>query len=140
MKIKTGLKTLIGLAALGIVLAIFLIFTCPFAGVISFSTLVREGTKSYAELTVHATALPGVRELPARVLPLFGTEVSFLGVLVLLGIILLSWLILRDKSLSLFGYQLTPRFLGLGILLVTFWNLIFAAFLVGVEVIALKEL
>lgn len=140
MKLKTGLKTLIGLSVVGAAIGTFLIFTCPFAGVISFNTLVREGTKSYEELTVHATALPGVRELPAKVLPLFGTEVSFLGVLVLLGVILLSWLILKGRSLSLFGYKISPQLMGLVILLITFWNLIFSAFLVGVEVIALKEL
>ena len=84
MKIRTGLRWLIGLSGVGIAIATVLIFTCPFAGVISFSTLVREGTKSYEELTIHATAIPGVRELPAKVLPLFGSEVSFLGIFVLL--------------------------------------------------------
>lgn len=140
MKIKTGLKWLIGLSGVGILIATVLILTCPFAGVISFSTLVREGTKSYEALTVHATAIPGVRELPAKVMPLFGGEVSFLGIVVLLGVIVLSWLILRGRRLHLFGYQITPQFMGLGILLITIWNLVFAAFLVGVEVIALKEL
>lgn len=140
MKLKTGLKTLMGLSVVGAAIGTVLIFTCPFAGVISFNTLVREGTKSYAELTLHATALPGVRELPAKVLSLFGTEVSFLGVIVLLGVILLSWFILTEKSFSLFGYKISSQFMGLVILLITFWNLIFSAFLVGVEVIALKEL
>jgi len=140
MKLRTGLKILIGLSVVGIAVAIVLIFTCPFAGVISFSTLVREGTPQYEELTVHATAVPGVRELPAKVLPLFGTEVSFLGILVLLALIFLAWLILRGKSLNLFGYRMSPQFMGLGILLVTLWNVLFATFLIGVEVIALKEL
>jgi hypothetical protein len=33
-----------------------------------------------------------------------------------------------------------PQFMGLAILLITPWNLIFGTFLIGVEVIALKEL
>jgi hypothetical protein len=140
MKLRTGLKILIGLSVVGIIIATVLIFTCPFAGVISFSTLVREGMGSYEELTVHATALPGVRELPAKVLPLFGTEVSFLGILVLLAVILLARLILKGKSLTLFAYAMGPQFMGLAILLITPWNLIFGTFLIGVEVIALKEL
>lgn len=140
MTIKSGLKWLIGLSVVGITIATVLILTCPFAGVISFSTLVREGTKSYQELTVHATAIPGVRELPAKAFPLFGSEVSFLGVVILLGVIALSWMILKGKSFTLFGYRMSPQFMGLGILLIAFWNLVFGAFLIGVEVIALKEL
>ena len=140
MKLRTGLKWLIGLSVIGIAIATVLIFTCPFAGVISFSTLVREGTGSYEELTVHATALPGVRELPAKVLPLFGTEVSFLGIVILLAVILLAWLILKGKCLTLFGYRISQQFMGLGILLITMWNVVFGTFLIGVEVIALKEL
>lgn len=140
MKIRRGLRWLIGLSVVGIVIATVLIFTCPFAGVISFSTLVRQGTPQYEELTVHATAIAGVRELPAKALPLFGTEVSFLGIVVLLVTILLAWLILKGKSLTLFGYRMGPQFMGLGILLITIWNLVFGAFLIGVEVIALKEL
>lgn len=140
MKLRTGLKLLIGLSVVGIAIATVLIFTCPFAGVVSFSTLVREGTPQYQELAVHATALPGVRELPAKVLPLFGTEVSFLGIVVLLAVILLAWLILKGKSLTFFGYHMSPQLMGLGILLITLWNVLFATFLIGVEVIALKEL
>ena len=140
MKLRTGLKILIGLSVVGIAVAIVLIFTCPFAGVISFNTLVREGTPQYEELAVHATAVPGVRELPAKVLPLFGTEVSFLGVVVLLLTILLAWVILKGKYLTLFGYRISPQFMGLGILLITMWNVVFGTFLIGVEVIALKEL
>lgn len=140
MRIKTGIKWLIALSVVGIVIATVLIFTCPFAGVISFSTLVRQGTPQYEELTVHATAIPGVRALPAKQLDLFGSEVSFLGIVMLLVVILLSWLILKGKTLSLFGYRMGPQFMGLGILLITLWNLIFGAFLIGVEVIALKEL
>lgn len=140
MTIKSGLKWLIGLSVAGITIATVLILTCPFAGVISFSTLVREGPKSYQELTVHATAIPGVRELPAKVLPLFGSEVSFLGVVVLLTVVVLSWLILKGKTVALFGYRISAQFMGLAVLLITLWNVVFAGFLIGVEVVALKEL
>lgn len=49
MKPRTGLKWLIGLSVVGIGIATVLIFTYPFAGVISFSTLVRQGTPQYEE-------------------------------------------------------------------------------------------
>ena len=55
MTIRTGLKWLIGLSVVGIAIAMGLIFTCPFAGVISFSTLVRQGTPQYEELTEAVT-------------------------------------------------------------------------------------
>jgi hypothetical protein len=140
MKLRTGLTVLIGLSVVGIAIATVLIFTCPFAGVVSFSTLVRQGTPQYEELTVHATAIPGVRELPAKVLPLWGSEVSFLGIVVLLAVIVLAVLILKGKSLTLCGYRMSPQFIGLAILLITLWNVVFATLLIGVEVVALKEL
>lgn len=140
MRIRTGLKALILLAALAIGIGVLLVLTCPFAGVISFSTLVREGTPSYETLTVHATVIPGVRALPARVLPLFGSEVSFLGIAVLLGPIGLCTLVLRQRTVSIAGVPVTPRAMGLTILGITVWNLLFAAFLIGVEILALKEL
>jgi uncharacterized membrane protein len=140
MRIKTGLKTMIGLAAAGIAVAILLVFTCPFAGVISFNTLVREGTASYAELTVHATAIPGVRNLPAKQASVFGSEVSFLGILVLLGVIALCVAILKGRRVSVFGYPITPQFMGLAVLLVTIWNVVFSAFLIAIEVLVLKEI
>jgi hypothetical protein len=42
MKLRTGLKALIGISILGIAIAIFLIYTCPFAGQLAFSALVRQ--------------------------------------------------------------------------------------------------
>lgn len=42
MRLRSGLKALMGVSALGVALAIFLIFTCPFAGRIAFSALVRQ--------------------------------------------------------------------------------------------------
>lgn len=140
MRLRTGLKAMIGLAAAGIAVAILLVFTCPFAGVISFNTLVREGTKSYEQLTVHATAIPGVRNLPAKQAGVFGSEVSFLGIVVLLGVIVLCAAILKGTRVNLFGYQITPQLMGLAVLLVTIWNVVFAAFLISVEIFALKEI
>lgn len=42
MKLRTGLEALIGLSILGIAVAIFLIYTCPFSGEIAFAALVRQ--------------------------------------------------------------------------------------------------
>ncbi len=42
MKLRTGLKILIVISILGIGVAVFLIYTCTFAGQIVFSTLVRQ--------------------------------------------------------------------------------------------------
>jgi hypothetical protein len=42
MKLGTGLKALIGLSILGIAIAIFLIYTCPFSGRLAFAALVRQ--------------------------------------------------------------------------------------------------
>ncbi len=140
MGLKTGLQTIIALSIVGIAVAIFLVFTCPFAGVISFNTLVREGTKAYSELTVHATAIPGVRNLLAKQAGVFGSEVSFLGIVVLFGTIALCAAILKTKRFSLFGYPVTPQFMGLTVLLVTIWNLVFSAFLIAIEIMVLKEI
>ena len=141
MKLRTGLKTIIGLCVVGIAVGISLVFTCPFAGVISFNTLVREGGgHAYEKLTVHAAAIPGVRHLPAKQAGVFGTEVSFLGIVVLLGVIALCAAILQGKRFNLFGYTITPQLMGLAALLVTIWNVLFAAFLIATEVIVLKEI
>jgi hypothetical protein len=42
MSLRRGLHALMGVSALGVAVAIFLIFTCPFAGRIAFSALVRQ--------------------------------------------------------------------------------------------------
>jgi hypothetical protein len=51
MQLRTGLKALIGVSVVGIAIALFLIFTCPFAGHIAFSALVRQ-----APMAHHASA------------------------------------------------------------------------------------
>jgi len=190
MRLRTGLKALIGLSVLGIGVAIFLIYTCPFAGQIAFSTLVRqmpmghsphveehpqhpsgktqephkgkgegpEGMGGHPEvaqqphgaeaehpekgegLMVGAMAVPDVRSYTVEETKLFGVEVSVLGIGVLLLLIAFCLLILRQRPLSLFGHKVTPTALGIIVSLMTLWNLVFAAFLGGVEVIQLKEL
>jgi hypothetical protein len=190
MKLRTGLKALIGLSILGIGVAIFLIYTCPFAGQITFSTLVRqmpmghsphqgehfqqpsgktqephkgkgegsEGPGGHSEVAqrphgaetkhpekgeefmVGAMAVPGVRTYTVKETKLFGVEVSVLGIGVLLLLLVLCFLILRQRPLGLLGHKVTPTALGIIVSLMTLWNLVFAAFLVGVEVIQLKEL
>lgn len=167
MKLRTGLKTLIVISVVGIAIATLLIFTCPFAGQIAFSTLVRQvpmehptGTEKHSQqhgaevqkplvgvekheskgLTVHLMVIPDVRSYPVEETQLFGIEVSPLGIIILLLLFALCLLILRQRPVSLFGYTLSPKAMGMSVLLITLWNLVFAAFLLGVEVFQLKEL
>jgi len=197
MKLRTGLKALIGISVLGIGVAVLLIYTCPFAGQIAFSTLVREvpmehdagaaghtqqhGTeaekphegmekhqgvkekrhedvqahseaaqkphaavaerhKESEGLKVHLMVIPDVRSYPVKETKLFGIDVSPLGIIVLLLLMALCFFILGQRPLNLFAYSVTPKAMGVAVLLITLWNLIFAAFLLGVEVVQLKEL
>ena len=154
MTLRTGLKTLIGLSVLGIGVAVFLIYTCPFAGQIAFSTRVRQvamEAKDHAQVaaehrdehkgfSVHFMMIPGVRSYPVKETKVVGIDVSPLGILTLLVVIALSALILRQRAWSLFGHRVTPRAMGIMVFLITAWNLVFAAFLLGVEAIQLREL
>lgn len=197
MKLRTGLKVLIGISVLGIAITVFLIYTCPFAGQVAFSTLVRqvpvehgggpaehaprpggetqkphgemrkheerkeehhENVKGYSEavqkpheavaehreegkgLKVHFMMIPDVRSYPVKETKVFGIEISPLGIIVLLLLIALCTLMLRQRSLSLFGYAFSPRAMGVTVFLMTLWNLAFAAFLLGVEIFELREL
>lgn len=191
MKLRTGLKVLIGLSVLGIAVAILLIYTCPFAGQIAFSTLVRqvpmehgsgaagpsqqhsaemqkpdagvekhekgqEAAKGHPDPTqkpheatvenregwkgVHLMFNPNVRSYPIKETKLFGIDVSPLGIVVLLLLIALCFFILRQQPLRMFGYSVTPKAMGITVFLITLWNLVFAAFLLGVEVVQLREL
>jgi len=198
MKLRTGLESLIGLSVLGIAVAVFLIYTCPFAGQISFSALVREvphggehqedqqkhdpkaqtpsgraeehpkehekkgehqeGAKAHPEpgpkphesaakphedkegLSIHFMAVPNVRQYPAKETKVFAIDVNPIGIITLLLLIGLCVLILRQQPLHLFGYTVTPKAMGATVFLITLWNLVFAAFLVGVEVFQFREL
>jgi hypothetical protein len=188
MQLRTGLQALIGVSALGIVLAIFLIFTCPFAGRIAFSALVRQvpmahpgsegehaqppsaerhtphgdmpphtaqspheasqkaheaGTEQHGEHTgfsVHLMVVPGVQAYPVQETNIVGVDVSVLGIIVLLLLIALCWQLLRQRPMQLWRYTVTPKTMGITVLLITLWNLVFAGFLFGVEALQFKEL
>ena len=84
--------------------------------------------------------VPNVRSYPVKEKKLFGVEVSPLGIVTLLLLIALCFLILRQRPLSLFGHTVTLNALGIIAFLIPLWNLVFAAFLIGVEIFQLKEL
>lgn len=180
MTLRTGLKTLIGLSVLGIGIAVFLIYTCPFVGQIAFSAGVRQvpmehsaGEKAHAGqpagtaeeahkekgaeakdhtqaaaedrdehkgFSVHFMMVPNVRSYPVKPMPVVGIDVSPLGIPTLLVVIALSVIILRQRTWSLFGHRVTPQAMGIMLFLITVWNLVFAAFLLGVEVVQFREL
>jgi hypothetical protein len=175
MTLRTGLKTLIGLSVLGIGVAVFLIYTCPFAGQIAFSTRVRQVPMEHAGggeharqpgggaeeaheekpdqaqaaaghpdehkgFSVHFMMIPDVRSYPVKETSVVGLEVSPLGILALLVVIALSVLILRQRDWSLCGYRVTRQTMARTVFLITVWNLVFAAFLLGVEALQLREL
>lgn len=179
MKLRTGLKTLSGLAVLGIGLTTFLIYTCPFVGQIAFSAGVRQvpmehsaGEKAHAGrpagtaeeahtekggeakdhaqaaaeprdekgFSVHFMMVPNVRSYPVKPMTVVGIDVSPLGIPTLLVVIALSVIILRQRTWSLFGHRVTPTAMGIMLFLITVWNLVFAAFLLGVEVVQFREL
>jgi len=84
--------------------------------------------------------IPHVRTYPVKETKLFGLEVSLLGILVLLLLIALCFLLLRQRPLRLLGYTVTPKAMGMTVVLITLWNLLVAAFLLGVEIVRFKEL
>ena len=84
--------------------------------------------------------IPNVRSYPVEETQLFGIEVSPIGIIVLLLLIALCLLILRQRPVSLLGYTLSPKAMGVTVFLITLWNLVFATFLLGIEVFQLKEL
>jgi len=101
---------------------------------------VTEHREERKGLTVHLMVIPSVRTYPVKETKLFGLEVSLLGILVLLLLIALCFLLLRQRPLRLLGYTVTLRAMGITVVLITLWNLLVAAFLLGVEVVQLKEL
>jgi hypothetical protein len=168
MRLRTGLKAMVGLSALGIAIATLLIFTCPFAGQMAFSTLVRQAHTEHGDVaehhaqqhhgetqeahgaeehhlaherfTVHLMVIPHVRAYPAEETRLFGIEVAPVGILVLLLVLGLSFFILQQRRLSFVGHTVTPQTMGIAVFLITVWNVVFAAFLLVVEIVQLKEL
>ena len=96
--------------------------------------------KSEEGLMVDMMVIPNVRSYPIKETKLFDIEVSPLGIIVLFLLIVLCFFVLRQRPLNLFGYRVSPKAMGVVVFLITVWNLIFAAFLLGVEVVHLKEL
>ncbi len=188
MSLRRGLQALIGVSVVGIAIALFLIFTCPFAGHIAFSALVRQvpmahhasagehtpqphaerhaphgdqpshalpspheatqpphaaGAEPHGEHTgfsVHLMVVPGVQAYPAQETKVVSVDVSWLGIIVLVLLIALCWQLLRQRPVQLWRYTVTPKTMGITVLLITLWNLVFAGFLVGVEAIQFNEL
>jgi hypothetical protein len=133
MKLRTGLKTLIGVSIVGIALVIYDIITCPLAGLLSFTTAERLGTREVQELTEHGTAITTLRGFPVKKSELFAVEASFLAIPVFLAVIVLCYLVLRQRRVQLLGVPITPQFMGLVVLLIGFWNFLFSAFLFWVR-------
>jgi hypothetical protein len=188
MSLRRGLQGLIGLSALGIAVALFLIFTCPFAGQLAFGALMRQvpmahssgaeehggqhraemptpheetekqagqGPHTPAEtahqavanhhgdrqgLSVHLMVLPGVRGYPIQETRIVSVDISSLGIVVLLLLIALSLLLLRQRPVVVLGHTVTSKTIGVMVVLITWWNLLVALFLVGVEAIHFREL
>jgi hypothetical protein len=94
----------------------------------------------HKRFNVHFTMIPNARRYPLKETNVAGVEVAPLGILALLVVIALSVLILRQRPWSLFGHRVTPQAMGMMLLLITAWNLVVAAFLLGVEVVQFREL
>jgi hypothetical protein len=96
-----------------------------------------EGKHGFA---VHLMVVPGVRGYPVVETKLLSLEVSWLGIVVLLVVMALCWLILRQRSWRLLGYTVSPKAMGAAVLALTLWDLLFALWLLAVEVVQFQEL
>lgn len=134
MKLKTGVKTLIGISIGGIALTIYEIITCPLAALFSFTIAKRLSTSPDQAMGGHGTAISTLRGFPVQKSELFATEASFLVIPVFLAVILLGYLILRQRSFQVMGVPITPQFMGLGVLLIGVWNVLFSGLLFVVRV------
>jgi hypothetical protein len=133
VKLRAGLKTLIGVSIVEIALAIYDIIACPLAALLSFTAAERLDTQQHQELTEHGTAISTLRRMPVKKTDIFTVEASFLAIPLFLAVIVLCYLILRRWRFQLFGVPITPQFMGLVVLLIGFWNLLFSVFLFGVR-------
>jgi hypothetical protein len=169
MRIRTGLKALIATSVLGMAVSFLLFFTCPFAGQLAFIAQVREmhmepaphdaspgheaphaaepsalqaapAREAPGGLSVHFMFDPKARTYPAQETRILSIEVSLLGIVVLLVLSALAIQILRQRPVNLFGYLVVPRAMAALIVLLTVWNVLFAAFLLGVEALRFREL
>ena len=126
MKLRTGIKTLIGISTLGIAVAVYEIFTCPLAALLSFSVAQFLGASEAGE---HGPAISTLRGMPIHKSPVVQVEASFLVIPIFLAVIVLCFLILRRRGFQIMGAPITPRLLGLGVLLIALWNLFFSGVL-----------
>jgi hypothetical protein len=83
---------------------------------------------------------PKVRSYPAQETRVLGIEVSLVGIAVLLVLSALAVQILRQRPVNLFGHLVISRAMAALIVLIAAWNVIFAAFLLGVEAFGFREL
>jgi hypothetical protein len=134
MKLKTGVKILVGISVDGIALAIYEIITCPLSALLSFSVAERLSTSPDNRASEPGTAITNLRRLPVRRTELLATEASFLVIPVFLAVIVLCYLVLRQRRFQVMGVPVTPQFVGLGILLIGFWNVLFSGLLFGERV------
>lgn len=129
MKLRTGIKTLIAISIWGIALAIYEIVTCPLAALLSFTVAERVSISPEQGGSGHGATVSTLRGFPIHKSELFAAEASFLVIPVFLAVIVLCYLILRQLRLQVMGVPITPQFLGLGVLLIGFWNLLFSGLL-----------
>lgn len=114
MRPKTALSIVAALAAVMILQAFVLTFWCESASVFSFRV---------EDLTFT----------PTRVFPVSEFKSTIPGMLVFATMLALAWRARQSRPVSLFGTRLTPQHQVAAIVLLTAWNLLFAAFLVGLE-------
>ncbi len=128
MKLRTGIKILIAISIGGIAVATYEIITCPLAALLSFTVAERLSASPDQQVGGHA-AVSTLRGFPVQKSELFAAEASFLVIPVFLVVIVLCYLILRQRRLQLIGVPITPQFLGLSVLLIGFWNVLFSGLL-----------
>ncbi len=118
MKLGTGLRVVAVCALIMMVQAFVLTFWCESASVFSFrvedlTPLDRGGEVLRYPISEFKSTIPGLLDFAA--------------------LFLLALLVLRRARLRVVGVELHGRLLGLGMLALTAWNLIFAGLLVVLE-------
>lgn len=126
MKLRTGLKALVGISLFGIPLAIYEIVTCPLAALLSFTIAERVGASDHQG---HGAPISTLRGFPVDKSEVFHVEASFLVIPVFLAVIVFGFLILRQRRFHIIGVPITPQLMGLVVFLIGAWNLLFSGFL-----------
>lgn len=114
MKPRTALTMVSGLALLMIVQAFVLTFWCESASIFAFRV---------EDLTFQ----------PKRVFPITEFKSTLPGMVVFAAVLGLAMNVRRGRTISLLGAELGPAHQLVAIVLLTGWNLVFAAFLVVLE-------